>query len=131
MNETFRVRALLGLCVVCLALPSEAADRIHPGQWVGTTVVGGRTFPSSSCISQADADAMNAAGRAEEAARKSLDVSRHQLELGAVSYLALLSAQQAYQQAVISLLQARANRLTDTAALFQALGGLVTPAATQ
>lgn len=78
-----------------------------------------------------DADAMNAAGRAEEAAQKSLEVSRHQLELGAVSYLALLSAQQAYQQAIISLIQAHANRLTDTAALFHALGGVVTPATAQ
>jgi hypothetical protein len=59
MSETFWVRALLGLCFVCLALLAQAADRIHPGHWVGTTVVGGRTFPSSSCISQADADAMN------------------------------------------------------------------------
>jgi NodT family efflux transporter outer membrane factor (OMF) lipoprotein len=75
----------------------------------------------------ADADAMNASGRAEEAAQKSLDVSRHQLELGAVSYLALLSAQQAYQQALISAIQARASRFTDTAALFQALGGAVSP----
>lgn len=77
-----------------------------------------------------DADAMNAAGRAADAAQKSLDVSRHQLELGAVSYLALLSAQQAYQQAVISLIQARASRFTDTAALFQALGGSVSPPGT-
>jgi NodT family efflux transporter outer membrane factor (OMF) lipoprotein len=79
----------------------------------------------------ADADAMSAAGRAEEAAQKSLDVSRHQLELGSVSYLALLNAEQAYQQAVISAIQARASRLTDTAALFQALGGFVSPTTAQ
>jgi len=34
-----------------------------------------------------------------------------------------LNAQQAYQQAVIAVAQARANRYADTAALFQALGG--------
>ena len=39
-----------------------------------------------------DADAFKAAGRAEEAAQKSLDVARHQLELGSVSYLALINA---------------------------------------
>ena len=77
----------------------------------------------------ADADALNAASRAENAARKSLDVSQDQLKLGAVSYLALVLAEQTYQQAVISLLQARASRFTDTAALFQALGGAVTPVA--
>jgi len=37
--------------------------------------------------------------------------------------VALLSAQQAYQQALIAFVQAQANRLSDTAALFQALGG--------
>jgi len=40
-----------------------------------------------------------------------------------VNYLALLSAEQAYQQAVINLVQAQTNRYADTAALFQALGG--------
>jgi outer membrane protein TolC len=44
-----------------------------------------------------------------------------------VSYLALVSAEQTYQQAVMSLTQARANRYADTAALFQALGGSVSP----
>jgi NodT family efflux transporter outer membrane factor (OMF) lipoprotein len=72
-----------------------------------------------------DADTLAAASRAEEAAQKSLDVVRHQLELGSVSYLALLNAEQAYQQALISLAQARANRYADTAALFQALGGSI------
>ncbi len=72
-----------------------------------------------------DADALAAASRAEEAAQKSLDVVRHQLELGSVSYLALVNAEQAYQQALISLNQARANRYADTAALFQALGGSI------
>lgn len=47
------------LVSACLALPASAADRMRPGQWVGTTISGGRTFPSSSCISQSDADAMN------------------------------------------------------------------------
>jgi NodT family efflux transporter outer membrane factor (OMF) lipoprotein len=72
-----------------------------------------------------DADALNAASRAMSASQKSLDVVRHQLELGSVSYLALLNAEQSYQQAVVSLAQARANRYADTAALFQALGGSI------
>jgi len=76
-----------------------------------------------------DADALDAAGRAETAARKSLDVTRHQLELGSVSYLALVVAEQTYQQAVVSVIQARSGRFTDTAALFQALGGSIAPAA--
>jgi len=76
-----------------------------------------------------DADALKAASRAEDAAQKSLGVAHHQLELGSVSYLALVTSEQTYQQAVVSLAQARANRYSDTAALFQALGGAITPPA--
>jgi NodT family efflux transporter outer membrane factor (OMF) lipoprotein len=75
----------------------------------------------------ADADALDAASRAMHAAQNTLDVVKHQLELGAVSYLALLNAEQAYQQASITVIQSRANRFADTAALFQALGGSVSP----
>lgn len=75
----------------------------------------------------ADAEALDAATRAEAASRKSLGVAHHQLELGSVGYLALVNAEQAYQQAVVSLAQARASRYADTAALFQALGGSVAP----
>jgi outer membrane protein TolC len=37
--------------------------------------------------------------------------------------LALLNAEQAYQQTQINLAQAQASRFSDTIALFQALGG--------
>ncbi len=74
-----------------------------------------------------DADASNVASRAEQAAEKSLGVARHQLELGSVSYLALLIGEQTYEQTLISEIQARANRFADTAALFQALGGSISP----
>jgi outer membrane protein TolC len=76
-----------------------------------------------------DAEALAAASRGEDAARKSLDVARRQLELGSVSYLALINSEQTYQQSVVSLAQARANRFADTAALFQALGGSIVPPA--
>jgi NodT family efflux transporter outer membrane factor (OMF) lipoprotein len=72
---------------------------------------------------QLDADALNASVRAEQAAKDSLVTVRHNVEIGSVGYLALLNAQQTYQQAVLNLAQAQANRYTDTAALFQALGG--------
>jgi NodT family efflux transporter outer membrane factor (OMF) lipoprotein len=76
---------------------------------------------------EADAEALAAASGAAAAARNSLGVARRQLAIGSVSYLALVSAEQAYQQAVVSLAQARVNRYTDTAALFQALGGSIAP----
>ncbi len=72
---------------------------------------------------QWDADAVAANRAAERAAADSLSYARRELELGAISYLGLLNAQQTYQQAVLGLVQAQANRFADTAALFQALGG--------
>jgi len=70
-----------------------------------------------------DAAALNASLRAERAAAASLDIARQALQLGSISYLSLLNAEQTYQQTVIVLAQARANRYADTVALFQALGG--------
>lgn len=70
-----------------------------------------------------DADGLKAATAASVAARTTLDLATNQFQLGYVNYLSLLSAQQTYQQALIALAQARANRYADTAALFQALGG--------
>jgi NodT family efflux transporter outer membrane factor (OMF) lipoprotein len=72
---------------------------------------------------QQDAEALKSAADARTAARVTLDLARSQYQSGYASYLALLSAEQAYQQAVINLVQAQANRYADTAALFQALGG--------
>lgn len=70
-----------------------------------------------------DAEALKAAVTAAEAAKITLEITQKQLQAGYVNYLALLSAQQAYQQAAIALVQAQAARFGDTAALFQALGG--------
>jgi NodT family efflux transporter outer membrane factor (OMF) lipoprotein len=72
---------------------------------------------------ESDADALAAQTAAERSAFASLDLSRRQYQLGAIDYLTLLNAQRTWQQARISLVQAEANRYSDTAALFQALGG--------
>jgi NodT family efflux transporter outer membrane factor (OMF) lipoprotein len=72
---------------------------------------------------QLDSNAVNANLKAEQAAADSLKAIRHNVELGLASYLALLTAEQSYNQAVLNLAQARANRYSDTAALLQALGG--------
>ena len=72
---------------------------------------------------QQDADALKAAAAAKDAATITLDLTKKQLEAGYANYLALLSAEQAFQQALINLVQAQSNRYADTAALFQALGG--------
>jgi NodT family efflux transporter outer membrane factor (OMF) lipoprotein len=72
---------------------------------------------------QYDAEILKAAAASERAAADSLSIARGQLRLGSVNYVALLTAQQTYQQAVIVRVQAQASRLADTAALFQAVGG--------
>jgi NodT family efflux transporter outer membrane factor (OMF) lipoprotein len=72
---------------------------------------------------QQDADGLKAAAAAKDAAAVTLDLAKKQFQAGYVNYLGLLSAEQAYQQAVINLAQAQGNRYADTAALFQALGG--------
>ncbi len=70
-----------------------------------------------------DAEALKAAAQAAAAAKVTLDLATRQMQVGYASYLTLLSAEQAYQQALIGLAEAQANRYADTAALFQALGG--------
>ena len=70
-----------------------------------------------------DAEGLKAAAAAADAAKITLDLAQRQLQDGYAGYLALLSAEQVYQQARINLVQAQANRFADTAALFQALGG--------
>jgi len=70
-----------------------------------------------------DAAALKTAAAAGAAAKVTLDLSRQQWRVGYGGYLALLNAEQTYQQAQINLVQAQANRFADTATLFQALGG--------
>jgi NodT family efflux transporter outer membrane factor (OMF) lipoprotein len=70
-----------------------------------------------------DADALAAALVAERAAKALLDVTHQRAEAGYTDYLTDLAAAMAHQQAIINLVQARATRFGDTAALYQALGG--------
>jgi NodT family efflux transporter outer membrane factor (OMF) lipoprotein len=72
---------------------------------------------------QQDAEGLKAAAAAEHAAKTTLDLAQQQLRDGYVGDLALLNAEQAYQQTRLNLIQAQGNRYADTAALFQALGG--------
>ena len=56
-------------------------------------------------------------------ARETLDLTTRQYQLGGSSIIALLIAQQQYQQERLNLVTAQSARYADTAALFQALGG--------
>jgi NodT family efflux transporter outer membrane factor (OMF) lipoprotein len=70
-----------------------------------------------------DAETLAADVRAENSAKLTYDLTRRQMEVGYVNYLALLSAETAYQQTLLTRVQAQATRFGDTVALFQALGG--------
>lgn len=72
---------------------------------------------------QYDADGLVAQANAEKAASANLNMARVQLQVGAISNAQFLTAQNALAQTRIALVQARALRLSDTVALFQALGG--------
>jgi NodT family efflux transporter outer membrane factor (OMF) lipoprotein len=72
---------------------------------------------------RSDADSLKAAAAAVEAAARSLKSQQLRLKLGDANVLAVLAAEQAYEQAEIALVQARASRLADSVALFEALGG--------
>jgi len=102
---------------------TEAALGQALAQYRGTVLTAFQNVADTLHAIQCDAEALRAAIDAERSAGRSLAITRTQLALGAVSYLALLNAEQTYQQAVMAKVQALANRYADTAALFQALGG--------
>lgn len=72
---------------------------------------------------ETDAEKLQADYAAAQASEGSLRLTEKQYQLGAASYLSLLSAQQAYTRARTGYITSLAARLQDTAALFQALGG--------
>ena len=72
---------------------------------------------------QQDARALKAAVDFERAAKTSLDLINQQYSEGLINILLQLNAQQTWLQARLTVVQAQANRLADTVALFQALGG--------
>lgn len=102
---------------------AEATYRQTAAQYQATIINAFQNVADALKAIQADAIALNAASHAEKAALISLNISRRQLALGDSSEVTLLINQQTYRQAKLNLIQAQANRLTDTVALFQALGG--------
>jgi NodT family efflux transporter outer membrane factor (OMF) lipoprotein len=102
---------------------AQAAYTQAEEQYRSTVVTAFQNVADTLHAIQQDADGLKAAAAAKDAAGVTLDLTRKQLAAGYTNYLALLIAEQAYQQAVLNLVQAQANRYADTAALFQALGG--------
>jgi NodT family efflux transporter outer membrane factor (OMF) lipoprotein len=102
---------------------AKAAYAQAAEQYRSTVLTAFQNVADTLTALEQDAEALKAAATAADDAQITLDLSKRQWQDGYISYLALLSAEQAYQQVRINLVQAQANRYADTAALFQALGG--------
>ena len=102
---------------------AKAALRQAAAQYQSTVIAAYQNVADTLHASLADADALAGAVEAENASKVTYDLTRRQMEAGYVNYLALLSAETTYSQALLARVQARATRYGDTIALFQALGG--------
>jgi NodT family efflux transporter outer membrane factor (OMF) lipoprotein len=102
---------------------AEAALDQAEAQYRSTVITAFQNVADALRALQADARALQAAVHSEEAAKASLDIIEKQLSAGQIGLQPVLTAQQTYLNAVVTRVQAEANRLSDTAALFMALGG--------
>jgi NodT family efflux transporter outer membrane factor (OMF) lipoprotein len=102
---------------------AKAALKQAAAQYQITVITAYQNVADTLHASLSDADALAGAVEAENAAKVTYDLTLQQMNLGYVNYLTLLSAESAYQQALLSRLQAQATRFGDTVAIFQALGG--------
>ena len=102
---------------------AQAAFEMSKAQYRSTVLGAFQNVADVLRALQLDAATLKAQQRAVRAASETLDLSRSQYALGAITYVTLLNAQRSYQQALLALVQAQAARFADTAALFQALGG--------
>lgn len=102
---------------------AEAALEQAEAQYRATVITAFQNVADALRALQTDTRAVQAAVRAEVAAKASLDIVQQQLNAGQVNQLAVLNAQQTYLTAAVVRVQSEAGRLSDTAALFMALGG--------
>jgi NodT family efflux transporter outer membrane factor (OMF) lipoprotein len=102
---------------------SQAALDAAVAAYKGTVINAFQNVADALRVVEADADALKAEVEAERSAEESYKIAKMQFDAGSLTYLTLLTTEQQYQQTTIALAQAEAQRYTDTAALYQALGG--------
>ncbi len=102
---------------------AEAAYEAAAAQYRSTIIAAFQNVADALHAIVSDADELRTAQDAENVARRSLDVSEKRLALGDVGSLVVIAAEQAWLQALLNRITAQTNRLTDSAALLQALGG--------
>jgi NodT family efflux transporter outer membrane factor (OMF) lipoprotein len=92
-------------------------------QYQNTVITAYQNVADTLHISLSDAETLAADVEAETSAKVTYDLTRRQAQIGYVDTLTLLSAETAYQQTLLTRVQAQATRYGDTVSLFQALGG--------
>jgi len=102
---------------------AEAGYDAAVAQYRSTVLAAFQNVADALHALQSDATTLQASEASERAAAESLALAQDQYKLGAVSYIELLNAETTYHQARVILVRAQADRYSDTAALFQALGG--------
>ncbi len=102
---------------------AEAGLEQAEAQYRDAVIKAFRNVADSLRALQSDARAVKETRVAEDAAKKYLDKTRLQSRFGGVSQLEVVDAQRALLSASIARVQAEAQRLADTVALFVALGG--------
>ncbi|MGN6819555.1 MAG: efflux transporter outer membrane subunit [Sphingomonas sp.] len=102
---------------------ARAAYQQSAEQYRSTVLTAFQNVADTLAALEQDAKTVKATAAAQDAAKASFDISSRQYKDGYFAYTAVLTANQAYQQARLALVQAEADRFADTAALFQALGG--------
>ena len=100
-----------------------AAYNAAASQYKQTVLTAFQNVADSLRALQHDAQTLKDYRESEIAALKAWKITQLQYNEGGVSYLSLITAENQYQQSIISRVQSQAARYSDTAALFQALGG--------
>ena len=100
-----------------------AAYDLAEAQYRQTVLLAFQNVADALRALEADARALKAQSDATAAASETLDLTQKQYQLGGTNIIALLVAQQQFQQQRLNLVIAQSTRYADSAALFQALGG--------
>lgn len=102
---------------------ADAGLDVAAARYRGAVLHAFREVSDSLRALQGDAEAVAAQRKVEKLASESLSIAEKQLVAGSGSVLTLLNSQSQFEQARLGLIQAQAKRFSDTAALYQALGG--------
>ena len=102
---------------------AEAGLDQAKAQYRDTVVKAFQNVADSLRALQADAHAVAAARNAESAAKRYLERVRLQQKFGGVSQLVVVDAQRSYLNTALARVQIEAQRLSNTVALYAALGG--------